>query len=129
MLPAGLVVYAALAFAAYLQQVYPVLPQCFGFGKPSDVRLILDGRAAPPVLLETKADPAAPVISRRVRLLYRTSQEYLVLCDQCGQDAISVSSNVVVGVIWEKWGTRRSRPQWESRSCSPASLSHEFQGR
>lgn len=98
---------AFMIFSLFLVRIYPALPQRYGFGKPSDVRLVLDPRTAPPELLESQpANSTAPVVSRSVKLLYRTGEEDLILCDQCQREALSVSRSDVFGIIWEDGGRK-----------------------
>ena len=96
---------AFLILAIYVTGIYPRLPQRYGFGEPSNVKMVLDPKMAPPELLESKPmDSFSPVVSRSVKLLYRTDKEDLILCDQCQSKSLSVNSAGVVGIIWEAGG-------------------------
>jgi hypothetical protein len=101
----SLFLFIAMIFSVYLYQIYPALPQRYGFGRPANIKLVLDPKMSPPDLLENKpADPTLPVVSRSVKLLYRTDKEDLILCDQCQSKSLSITSSAVLGIIWEDNG-------------------------
>lgn len=88
---------------AYVLGLYPQLPQRYGFGKPSLVRLVVDPRMVPRDLLREESVAAEPPqVTRKILLLYRTNQEYIVRCEQCGIKTISLSGAAVFGTIWNE---------------------------
>ncbi len=94
---------ACLTLQAYVVGIYPKLPQRYGFGHPSSVRLVVDPRKISQELLESQsADVETAKVTRPVLLLYRTGQEHIILCEQCKAKTFSLNNAVVFGIIWQK---------------------------
>jgi hypothetical protein len=88
---------------SYLKGIYGLLPQRYGFGKPANVRLILDSKSAPAALLEVNDQTLGPTtVSRKVQLLYRTGDDVLILCDKCDAKSLSIRNSSVVGIMWDE---------------------------
>lgn len=102
MMAASFSLMVILIFLSYLIDIYASMPQRYGFGKPSNVRLITDRKDMPPMLLEDQVvSLGAPAVSRSVRLLYKTAEDVFVLCDACDGKALSLRSSIVIGIVWE----------------------------
>ncbi len=94
---------ALAIFKVYVAGIYPSLPQRYGFGDPALVRLVVDPNKMPSELLDSQMSPQGPPkITKRIRLLYRTAREHILLCDECKAKTLSLSNDGVYGIIWQE---------------------------
>ena len=89
---------------SYVVLIYPLLPQQYGFGKPTSVVLVLDNGAIPAEVGIADASSKTAdhtSVTVQVKLLYKTDREYLISCDICKSHLLSVPAGVVKAVVWK----------------------------
>lgn len=90
----------------YVAYVYPLIPQRYGGGKPSWVRLVVDPASVPANALgwisaESATNPS-PRLTRDLELLFRSSDAYIIRCNECTIKVVSVSQEAVKAVVWRE---------------------------
>ncbi len=91
-----------LAIGLYVSWVYPLIPQRYGGGAPTEVRLLVNAARIPRDILGlTEGDDHTLVTATpsTMKLLYSTANNYYV--EAPGGRRMSLSRGVVVGVIWD----------------------------
>jgi hypothetical protein len=90
----------------YVAYVYPLIPQKYGGGKPSWVRLVIDPASVPTLALgwiSTRSGASPPsMVTRDLELLFRSSDAYIIRCNECPMKVVSVSQEAVKAVVWEE---------------------------
>ena len=95
------VVLLLLAIGLYVWQLYPLIPQSYGGGAPTEVRLLVNTARVPRDILGLPAgEDGAPAtaITERMNLLYSTADNYYI--EVSSGRRISLSRGTVEGVIW-----------------------------
>lgn len=95
-----------LGIYLYVWEVYPLIPQSFGGGAPTTVRLLVNTEKIPPDIpglpgIDAAADrkvTAKTSVTDPIQLLYSTADHYYVE-GPAGQ-RVSLSKSAVEGVIW-----------------------------
>lgn len=95
-----------LGICLYVWQVYPCIPQSFGGGAPTTVRLLVSTEKIPPSIpglpgSDAATDPKVTAdtwVTDPIQLLYSTADHYYVE-GPAGQ-RVSLSKSAVDGVIW-----------------------------
>lgn len=87
----------------YVWVLYPLIPQAYGGGDPSRVKLLIDTAKLPPQVPDlTGPRPiqasASPSISAEMELLYITSASYFIRGKRGG--VIALDKSVVVGIVY-----------------------------
>ena len=95
-----------LAIGLYVWQLYPHIPQSYGGGAPTEVRLLVNIARVPRDVLGLPAgEDGAPAtaMTGRMSLLYSTTDNYYV--EDSNGRRMSLSREAVEGVIWNPENT------------------------
>lgn len=96
---------ALAVLSIYTWQVFPRLPQRYGFGRPATVQLLVDTQMLPLVPANEATDASSGnhvYLSAPVELIFIADKEYVLRCPSGNQNKIvTIESSSVKGIVWQ----------------------------